>query len=488
MIKKYNPFTGTFDYLNEGNGVPVLLYESITHADLLGKIQAGSLSVGRKYLISDFRTKHNIEGTNNLHEDQIEPLLVVASAVDELNSRAESQLHPTDVIEYDCTNILCEDAVSARKGKITFRKDKNGNQAPYDFRGVTFYRFTPDCPAWQAGNYSAGQFAKVGNDIYKCSRRSLGPAFVNGESPDISLNWIKFLPNNKSFLTHEISAICKPGMENYAIAQGVFSYTSAQYYTFSNSLGQENSAMFSGVKIGNARDLAFYSNNVFFSEITGRIKNVSLADGAQNNSFDTNMENVTLSGDTLGSIFNGATLVGFNSPGICNYNIIGSAFNVTILGPAIGNIVHDISISTILSEFVYNDATKIANTLIGSDFWGNTVIDLRYSFLSYHFKFNFIEFASEINSHQRVEECWFQNAVTNCVIENELILTTIPAGTTQTTFACNNFYGIDLSGDIAALLHGEFHKKLILGQDTNVYVSYIDAAGVPQVRDIFFLN
>lgn len=478
MIKKFNPFSGTFDYLNDGVpvNITVEIHESLTGAQLDAKIAAESLVIGKQYLQTDFVSKGIIEGTGRVFTGEIEPLIFTAVSSSKLGAICKSVVFPSDVIEIDLEDKICEDAVTARMGKITFRQDKNGNSTPYDFRAVKFERFIPDCAAWESGTYVNGQFAKVGNMIYKCISKSNGPSYNPSESPVNSKNWIKFLPTDKPLLKNEISATYMPGQEQPAEAIESFSYTSADFFTFSDPGGNENSEMFSGMKIGKARAGSFYSNNVFIISEPGKVFNVTLENGANGNTSIAEIHDEVFSGSTVDNIFTGSLVTNFNAPGVLIANIIDKAITTTILGPCVGNVILDVSLSTIFSECVFNNIKKLSNCQTGSDFWANSVIDLRYSALNYHFKNNFVETVAEFNSKQKVEECYIRDGVRNCVVESELFFTIIPEGTVQTTFAFNDQFGADLS-QVESVLQGQYYKKLIQASNNAVFVQYIDDSG-----------
>jgi hypothetical protein len=475
MQKKFNIFTGTFDYLGEGGEI-VPGIESVTDAQLQAKIAANSLVPGVQYLFSDFRTKHNIEGTTEVHEDMIEPLIVTAVSGNKIGASVKSVTNATDIIEFDFTNRLCEDGITARYGKITFRKDKNGNEAPYDFRGVIFKRYTPDCPAWVSGaNYIENQIAKVGNMIYKCVKKANGPVFDNLESPVNSDNWIKWLPTDKAVLAFPITMQYRPGFEIISELASL-TYTASYFYSFSDASGLENSKMFKNIKIGGDLITGHYSNNIFVISDYNKTYNVSLDNGAINNSFFVEVKNSFFSGMSISNIGYGMGVSFFSAVNLFQENIINENANTTILGPCLGNIILNSSLSSLLSECVYNSIKKISNTITGSDFWANTVIDLRYSFISYHFKNNFVGLVSELNSKQKVEDCNIENGVRNCVIETELYYTRIPANTIQTTFAFPDSFGVDLSAH-TAILSDVYYKKIVMGASYMAYIQYIDASG-----------
>jgi hypothetical protein len=137
----------------------------VTHSELTSLMSKGKLNVGAKYLITDFQTKHNLfRGSNplvDINEGIVEPLLVTAVSTTKLSPVALSSMYPNDLIHYDATDILCEDGMVPRKGKITKRINTitNVGAETYDFRNVKFRRWAIDTASltvWADGAYTAG--------------------------------------------------------------------------------------------------------------------------------------------------------------------------------------------------------------------------------------------------------------------------------------------------------------------------------------------
>lgn len=113
-----------------------------TYANLVTLIGSNSLTIGQKYLVTDYQTRHKIDGTANLNDNNVnEPLMVIASATNNIFSQVYSPSNRFDIIFWDYANNLCEDGVTARTGKITRRIDTVKNIDTYwDFRVVQVER------------------------------------------------------------------------------------------------------------------------------------------------------------------------------------------------------------------------------------------------------------------------------------------------------------------------------------------------------------
>ena len=139
-------YTGSYlsDFTNGTNGnISGDLAVNTTHSDLTLLKDNNSLSIGTKYLITDYTTKHQIPFTTDIHEDVVEPILLTATSNNEFSPSVYSTLYPNDLLAYDIDNVLCEDGSTPRKGFITRRIDtKNNIETPYDWRNVKFRRYS----------------------------------------------------------------------------------------------------------------------------------------------------------------------------------------------------------------------------------------------------------------------------------------------------------------------------------------------------------
>jgi len=117
---------------------------------------------------------HTTANDNPVIVGETEPLLVLATATDQIDGQVYSVLHPEDQIRYDWNpdNWLydlsfCEDQatiIAGWKGVIVFRWDTTfDNYAGYDWRNVLFRRWQTDAEPWDAdAGYSAGSIVNYG--------------------------------------------------------------------------------------------------------------------------------------------------------------------------------------------------------------------------------------------------------------------------------------------------------------------------------------
>lgn len=102
--------------MNQNNMATKTLTRSLTYAQLVAEITAGTLNKGESITITDFQTKHYIvDGSNDVCLDgdlipyvntgALEPLTVLATSSNTLDCVAKSTVYPQDIIHY-AWNIL----------------------------------------------------------------------------------------------------------------------------------------------------------------------------------------------------------------------------------------------------------------------------------------------------------------------------------------------------------------------------------------------
>lgn len=95
-VTEDNDHQGVFD---DGQWVRNSGVISVTYAQIMAFIDGSNLVIGRKYLITDFRTSW-MEGAT-LKQGDVEPLIAVAITENKLAKQVFSIIHPEDYIEYD---------------------------------------------------------------------------------------------------------------------------------------------------------------------------------------------------------------------------------------------------------------------------------------------------------------------------------------------------------------------------------------------------
>ncbi len=122
--------------------------EEVTYATLYNYISKKLLVTGARYIITNFQTIYSSNVTNSsgqritwgstTNPSQVLRLIVTAVTIDKLDPRIIVDGKDWKV-EYNVTKETLEDGVETM-GKITFLKDENNNQAPYDFKNIKFRR------------------------------------------------------------------------------------------------------------------------------------------------------------------------------------------------------------------------------------------------------------------------------------------------------------------------------------------------------------
>jgi hypothetical protein len=158
-----------------------IAFTSLTYAALQTLIGASGLVQGDYYLINDYETIYDQPDYDNAGNPKpsvttntgtVEPLIVQASSVNEINERAISTLYPLDVIQYDVTFKDTEVMTAPAKGRIILRTDNNNNTTNYDHRQVVFKRYetTPASGnyivVYDNGNASLDTIPTFGADCY----------------------------------------------------------------------------------------------------------------------------------------------------------------------------------------------------------------------------------------------------------------------------------------------------------------------------------
>lgn len=114
-----SPTTGSGRWIKVG-GISVKS-TSITYAALQALVSATSLTPGAKYLISDYKTTHEIPNTSVIHNGATEAIIVRAKTTSSFEKEATSSVYTNDLLHYDFTDNLAEDGTTPRTGKITWK-------------------------------------------------------------------------------------------------------------------------------------------------------------------------------------------------------------------------------------------------------------------------------------------------------------------------------------------------------------------------------
>ena len=310
------------------------LTRTMTYAELVAAITAGTLNKGESITISDYQTAHTIPNTTDTNTGDIEPLLVTAISNNELKPEAYSVAYPDDIIYYSPDNDQAM-VPGCTKGYIYRRIDtKQSNDFPFDFRQVKFRRWQIDVPNWDdATEYSRLSVVKrptgtAGQQLEVYI--SLVDSNTNHVVTDTAY-WRRFEFDNLTYISptetawdrsdeYTFTIPCSSLYQDYHFfADGDYStcYSNKLESPKNNLIEQSNTVVFGA---------NFYSNSIganFHSNSTG-------ADFAYNSigtNFNYNSTGANFNYNSIGANFN------YNSTGAnFNYNSIGTGFNYNSTG------------------------------------------------------------------------------------------------------------------------------------------------------------
>ncbi|EKS4345775.1 hypothetical protein QB607_003812 [Clostridium botulinum] len=157
----------------------ITTYDRKTYAELKALKDNNNLIEGKKYLLTDYKTKYKQPTTNVIKEMAVEELILTASSNNTFESIVYSALYPQDTIWYDFNNNICEDNTTPRNGFILRRYDPiNKNDSANDFRNILWARWAPDNNQYYNGNtltnYSTWTSGNaILNVIYKSGNKLL---------------------------------------------------------------------------------------------------------------------------------------------------------------------------------------------------------------------------------------------------------------------------------------------------------------------------
>lgn len=191
----------TFKTLSQDfNGPPVVDGENYkgTHAELDELRLEAKLRTGFWYEVTDHATKFLVTGTDTIITAAIEPVIIQAISPSAFGIEARSAQYPTHRLDYDFMDMLCEDNVTPRKGKITRRIDSvNRIDVGFDYLQLLHARWEADLEAmkyddtreYEPGEvvtyygelYGAWDYIEANTDIYN-DRRWLRLVFTGNEN------------------------------------------------------------------------------------------------------------------------------------------------------------------------------------------------------------------------------------------------------------------------------------------------------------------
>jgi len=136
-----------------GSGVAANTVIYTTYSSLYSLYQNSSFATGSFYYITDFESIYDqpdfyFDGTLKTSLESkgkptapYQPIIVVATSENTLDSYAYQPSYPNDRIKYDISWTQSELNSVSVKGRITERIDSNGNRTDYDHRTIRFKRY-----------------------------------------------------------------------------------------------------------------------------------------------------------------------------------------------------------------------------------------------------------------------------------------------------------------------------------------------------------
>lgn len=250
------------DKINVRKGLPSQEYTEITYSDLLNSISSSSLESHKWYLITDFQNHWKLFANSSSFN---RPILVQALSESSLYEEGKLFKDRNVTIKYDHTyqeSLLLTDGVTeiTARGRITWMKDSNGNEANFDFLDYSNYLEEPLTTLHETASGDLSIFPANSHDNKITFNNLYETVIVN-----------KLIDNSNTTIV-EINAV---EMYNNVIndCQGITisdSFTNNKFESIINCqfLGKVNKCIFKSLTncVVNAGTLA---NVICYSDITG---------------------------------------------------------------------------------------------------------------------------------------------------------------------------------------------------------------------------
>ena len=303
----------------------------ILYSDLYDALIAGTLHAGKYYNITDYQTVYDqpdfdntgiakIEADLISKTGAIEPLMVLATSSNTLSPQAWSSTYPEDFITYDIHHTATEIKGTPCKGRIALRIDDEGNQTPYDSRGVQLKRYESSPASGIFNSYMDNGGAYLDNIPTfgpECENIRLSPHHSDMGEPIGSDDSVFLVSNNVFGISCE-SIVTGGDFYNNTFGDLVFGVTFGHWCR------------------GNLFGASFYDNHIL-------------------NNF---------SGNVIGDSFNN-NMIGNNF----SYNVIGNSF--------MQNDIDSGFVTNTIGDGFFNNTTgnDFARNTIGTAFAGNHIND-----------------------------------------------------------------------------------------------------------------
>jgi hypothetical protein len=364
-----------------GEDAPVQYVQSVTYAELMALLGAGTLVPGKQYLLTDFQSRwfmvdNGVAIAGSEQSGVVEPLILTAVHGTRLATEAYSTLHRGDVVYYDpvaAAPYLTDQfysiggvIISGWKGVITRRVDTlNRVDCPFDWRNLTFRRWAVNPPAWDSATaYVVGNFVKSSNFLFMCIQDN------TNQSPFGNWTFWQFISANDltvdPYLSYSSASF--PCFRSLAVYHCPVSSTFQDYTVFSG---------FTTSNVTIAPGLTTYSalNLVFRQSANGQSRRFSIGaesrDCTIGSGFIDNQIGHRFQDNLLGT--------GFSS------NVIGGQMRLNrILSGFLDNVVDDLFERNLLNEqFRYNRVGRGVGSCITKGSFQNNDMDASITQVNY---------------------------------------------------------------------------------------------------------
>jgi hypothetical protein len=439
-----------------------------TYSELTALITANGLIQGKRYLLTDYATKHVIPNSNPvvIHTGVTEPIILTAANDHEFYTRVISTIYPTDIIDYRFDDNSCEDGTrdavnkkwtggTARNGWITYRKSTtNLLSTHYDWRNYTIRRWMLDVPAWVSeGSYTKRQLVYYDYVYYIAKKTHSSETTIPS---DDEINWLIYGSGDQMSYTPNLSTATLPFLSTGITIAGYQDFFTFAYF-------DTNPDDYYDIEIGKF-DYEEFNNYFGFTELEN---NVFLIDAWSKYSHSCKIGNNSTANTFLSIITSSISdYCCFNIIEKCENSQLGSEFINNKISP---NFYDNIIISTkctgnVFSQFFYGNTINgnriIINTLEIYTFYNN--------FLDKRFANNIIigEFAGNDIGPD------FKNNNTNCY----QFINNIVIGEFQYNNVIAPISGIDFSS--ATHVYGDYNCAIFKNAAGTLRLSYYNTSDV----------
>lgn len=333
---------------------------SLTYDELVGLRAAERLVPGTWYRITDYNTTTTQLYTKS--SDKNFDIIVIAEDEATLNENANAAPHEGTsyfnncrleawqlkyTIQNDTTRFKWADTTNG-KGVIYYMKDENNNEAPYDFKNITFVRY----------------------QVTECERC---PGIVASENGGIPFAAYDIYDDENVFLDDKATI-------SYGVTFKAPTFCDFSNETCSDATTKEGSGAYvhdnSIMPCVDETGIQFLNNNVFFAHIDNEEYCIGnhLKENCRNNTFGSNAFLNEIYGDCSNNVFRRE--YSYNFLGMaCSNNLFGDSFiSNTCLNRFCDNIFKKSSYYNAFGHFCdYNEFDYCIGNTIGNEFNHNTI-------------------------------------------------------------------------------------------------------------------